>query len=655
MIYVNIKKFRQINCFHIITMKKQIFLFYFLSLFFIFILTLLWEFMLGPNLQPSPAADLIAPSTEDNWAHIKTIMAFCGLALLVPTFIASLIEQRRSAAVASLDKLQDRTAALMKAHTIELDSALQRFKEPASSQDKTADELKKTNVTLQTIIDSLNDSILVVDLNYNLKMINKTARDTYLVAPDDPAPLTCYKLSHNRNEPCSAPDHICPLEEVKKTGKQSTVLHQHIRKDGSMVPVEVLASPIFDESGVLIGIIESARDISYRLADEEKRHESDQRFFRQQREQSIATLAGGIAHEFNNVLTSVLGNAELLNIRLDKKDPNRKQSSAIIQGSRHLADLTRQLLAYAKGGKYQSENISINKVIKNSLDLTHTGKFADMDVYLNLSEDIWPVLGDPVQINQLAMNILINGFEALEINAGLLEIHTANVTKPEKWRCRQREIHPPGEYVELVVVNTGSEITEDFLDKIFDPFFSTKFTGRGLGLAAARGIVQNHDGCISVDSSRQRTSFHVLLPRAVFDKEVLDTNGFSAEGIKGLKVLAVDDKPEILAIIENLLTHHGCHVLTADKGSEALEIINRHIDDLDIVILDIQMPGLTGDEVYKRLKALNPAIRVLISSGYEEYTALQNITLDARRDRFIKKPFSMVELLQKLKEILLQE
>ncbi|MBE9519571.1 MAG: response regulator [Proteobacteria bacterium] len=636
-------------------MKKRIFLFYFLTLFFIFILSLLWEFLLEPYLQPSFVAEFIPESTEDNWEYIKTIMVFCGLALLVPTSVALAIEEKRNHTVKALEKLQKKTAELLEERTIKLDSAERQLKDPASSQDRTSDELKKTNVTLQTIIDSLSDSILVIDLNYNLKMINRTARENYLKDQDDPTPLCCYNLSHKRSEPCSSADHRCPIDEVIRTKKQCTVVHKHIRKDGSEVPVEVQASPIFSETGDIIGIIESSRDISSRIIDEEKRKESDLRLFKQQRDQSIATLAGGIAHEFNNILTSVLGNAELLNVRLNEQDPNRKQTDAIIQGSHHLADLTSQLLAYARGGKYQSEKISINKTVKNSLDLTHKGKFGGIGVHLDLAEDIWPVLGDPLQINQLVMNILINGFEALEVTDGVLENHTANLAKIEKWQCKQKEMHPAGEYVHLTVTNTGSEIPAEHLEKIFDPFFSTKFTGRGLGLAAAKGIVQSHDGCINISSSPAGTSFHVLLPKAVFDQEVMATDSEPFVNIKGLRVLAVDDEPQVLSIIENLLTHHGCHVLTADKGSEALEIINRHKDDLDLVVLDIQMPGMSGDEVYRKLKVLNPAIRVLISSGYEEYTALQNIELDARRDRFIKKPFSMVELLQKVKDILLQE
>jgi signal transduction histidine kinase/CheY-like chemotaxis protein len=616
----------------------------------VFVLAVAWEFWLEPYLHPSFAAVLEPESTRMHWEYVKTITVFCGLALLVPTMIAAIVERKRLFAIKSLEELQDRTADLLQQRTIEINSVRQQ----SPSQHQPTEDLIKTSVTLQTIIDSLSESIMVIDLNYNIKMINKAARETYLDDPDDPTPLYCYKISHKENEPCSSPDHNCPIDEVLQTKKQCTVVHKHINKIGAEVSVEILASPIFNEIGEVIGIIESARDISCRLADEEKRKESDMRFYQQQREQSIATLAGGIAHEFNNILTSVLGNAELLSVRMLDNDPHKKQTDAIINGAHLLADLTRQLIAYAKGGKYQSQEISFNSTLQETLELTHTGKFASIEVFLELADDLWMILGDPVQINQLCMNIIINGFEALEITKGNLEIRTSNITMNEKWKCGTGNIHPPGDYVQLEVTNTGSEIPPEIIDKIFDPFFSTKFTGRGLGLAAAKGIVQNHDGCIYVDSSIERTTFYVLLPKALFDQEVISSSTITPVELRGLKILAVDDDPQVLSITENLLTHHGCNVLTTDKGSEALEIISRHKDNLDLVVLDIQMPGMTGDVVYRKLKDINPTIKVLVSSGYEEFTALQNIELSPS-DRFIKKPFSMAELMQRINEIVSQE
>jgi CheY-like chemotaxis protein len=144
------------------------------------------------------------------------------------------------------------------------------------------------------------------------------------------------------------------------------------------------------------------------------------------------------------------------------------------------------------------------------------------------------------------------------------------------------------------------------------------------------------------------------LPKALFDQEVISSSTITPVELRGLKILAVDDDPQVLSITENLLTHHGCNVLTTDKGSEALEIISRHKDNLDLVVLDIQMPGMTGDVVYRKLKDINPTIKVLVSSGYEEFTALQNIELSPS-DRFIKKPFSMAELMQRINEIVSQE
>ena len=416
------------------------------------------------------------------------------------------------------------------------------------------------------------------------------------------------------------------------------------------MPFEIQASPIHNENGDVIGIIEFARDVSDRLAREQKQKEADTRLLNLQKDQSIATLAGGLSHEFNNILTSILGNAELLSVRLDERDINRKQADAIIQGSEHLSDLTRQLLAYAKGGKYLDQSLNINDQINDALSLIYTDKFSGIEVDSDLAEDLWPILGDPVQISQLIMNIIINGFEALENTAGKLIIRTSNLTKAEKWKCKENHSYPTGDYVFFSVTNTGSIISEEILAKVFEPFFSTKFADRGMGLAASKGIVQNHNGCISVLNGSDETTFQVFLPREITDKEIIMDTKDSSTDILGLKVLVVDDEPQVLSIIKSLLNHHGCDVLSADKGQEALEVIERHKAGLDLVILDIQMPDMTGDKVYTRLKEIKPGLKVLISSGHDEYTALKNIILDPK-DKFIKKPFRMSDLKLKIKEL----
>jgi signal transduction histidine kinase/ActR/RegA family two-component response regulator len=619
-------------------MKKTIFLLYILTLFLVFVSALAWEFWLEPPVQSFFKMGYIPETFTEHWAFVRTISFFSAIALIIPALMAMKVEEKRQPPL----------------KTIELASVKQEFVDKKHKQILTKNGDETTNISLQTLIDSISDSIMVIDRNYQVQMLNKAAKDIHLDDSDPPKILLCHKLSHNADTPCTGPEHECPFTLVLETGKSCTVLHHHLNKHGEAIPFEIQASPVFDNDGEVTGIIELARDVSDRLAMEKKQREADARLVNLQREESIATLAGGLSHEFNNTLTSILGNAELLSVRLNRNDVNRKQADAIITGSEHLADLTSQLLAYAKGGKNLNQTVTINAQITDSLRLTYSGKFSDIEVELDLDEDLWPVLGDPVQISQLIINIIINGFEALEKIEGKLIIRTANLTKTEKWMCYNNIANPPGDYVLITVTNTGVTISEKILDKIFEPFFSTKFTGRGMGLAAAHGIVQNHNGCISVKSGSDQTTFQVFLPREISDEEIIMAGSETSDDAPRLKILVVDDEHQVLSTIKDLLDHHGCTVLSADKGLEALEVIKRHKADLDLVILDIQMPDMSGDEVYTRLKKIKPDLKVLISSGFEEFTALNNVLLDPQ-DKFIKKPFKMSDLMLKINELTIKD
>jgi len=635
-------------------MKKNLIQLYLLPLLLVFVSILSWEFWLEPLLSPIVSPDFQPGTNKENWEYTKTVFAFCAIALLLSVFLTLINKKKHQNPLDSLKKLQIKTASLLENGTVKLAKPRQSPEDETVPREKSDESTDTTLISLQTLIDSIGDTVLVIDTSYHVRMLNKAARDLYFSDSSPAENPLCHKLSHDEDSPCEEPEHECPFNKVLESGKSCTVIHHHINKKGEAVPFEILASPIHDDNGNIIGIIELARDISNRLAQENRQKKADTRLLHLQKQQSIATLAGGLAHEFNNTLTSILGNAELLNVRLGANDINRNQAEAIINGSEQLADLTKQLLAFAKGGKYQNLLISINESIKNSLLLIKIEKFADTEVDLDLADDLWPVLGDSAQISQLIMNIIINGFEALEKIDGKLIILTNNLTKTEKWQCSEKNIHPPGDYVLFRVTNTGSSISDELLDKIFDPFFSTKFTGRGMGLAAAFGIVQNHDGCISVESHSDQTTFQVLLPRAIPDAEIVKSDKKSSDAALNLKVLVVDDEPQVLSIVKSLLDHQGCKVLSADKGMEALEIIERHKDNLDLVILDIQMPDMTGDKVYSRLKKIKPTLKVLFSSGYEEYIALKNMLLDPR-DRFIKKPFRLSDLILKIKEVMAQD
>ncbi len=635
-------------------MKRNIFSLYILTLLLVLLSLMVWEFWLESMIQPGMVNGFVPESVAEKWEYIKTVFIFCAIAFLFPAALALRIEKKRRATHKSLEELHRTTKDPFNEKIVEFTSIRTGLhgKDMEHALSGSTDHTIK--ISLQTLIDSIQDSIMIIDNNYRVRMLNRTARDNYFNGSEPSGPFLCHRLNSREDMPCSGTEQECPFVSVRESGKAHTVLHYHLDKHGHKILFEIQASPILSDDGDVIGIVELGRNVSSRIAREKKQREIEINLLNIQREQSIANLAGGLAHEFNNILTSILGNAELLSVRLDETNENIKQTEAIIAGSEYLGHLTKQLLAFAKEGKELNRTIDINEQIRDTLRLVYTDEFILNEVEMDLTSEVRPILGDPAQISQLIMNLVVNGFEALQTTEGKLIIRTANLTIDEKWECKLENFHPPGDYVLFSVTNTGSTISEEIIDKIFEPFFSTKLDNRGLGLAAAKGIVQNHNGCISVECESNQTTFQVLLPKEISDNELVDVVKSDPDGFAGLKVLVIDDEPQVLSIITSLLDHHDCNVLTSDNGKEALDIIERHHNDLDLVILDVQMPDMTGDKVYSQLKEIKPGLKVLITSGHAEYIALKNIIL-APTDKFIKKPFRMSELILSIKSILVRD
>lgn len=387
-------------------------------------------------------------------------------------------------------------------------------------------ELEATRAFLQSIIDGVTESIMVIDRDYHIRLINKTASKLHGVD----LPLTnshlCYRISHHSSTPCHGDEHPCPLKKAIETKEPVTLIHRHRRADGTEYAVELGASPIIGNDGEVTGIIEVGRDITEKLRLEEEEKKFRARLFQQQKDQSIALIAKGIAHDFNNLLGTVIGNVDLLQMGTVPKEDECGIVEAIGSAAHRMSELTTQLLAYAKGGTYKIERFVLNPLILQTLKFAHTGAAAKIKLANNLAKDLWPILGDPGQMKQMLLNIFTNAFEAMEESGGTLTVETSNVTK-EEWECSFNNIHPAGKYILIVISNSGPGVPEDVAKHIFDPFYTTKSLGRGLGLAAVAGIVQNHGGCVSFKSDSDGTSFHILLPKAKESvnnagKEILD-------------------------------------------------------------------------------------------------------------------------------------
>lgn len=508
-------------------------------------------------------------------------------------------------------------------------------------------ESREQTKFLQAVIDSVSDPIMVIAPDYVVKLSNSAARE------NSGRDTFCYAISHNQTTPCSEGECPCPLKEVMRTRSSATMVHNHLNKnDNSESIVEIHASPVFDGSGNVIYVIEICRDITEKVRSDQQKKRDDERMFLQQKEESIATLAGGIAHDFNNILMGILGNAELLKLRLPLTENESRPLDNIIASVDRMADLTKQLLAYAKGGKYQPAVLDMSEIINESLNLSHKGQALKVRTVLEISGDIWPVMGDKGQIVQSLVNLLNNAFETLEKSGGEVKVTAENSPSMKTWTCSMQHEHPAGDYVRVTVSDNGPGIPESISGKIFEPFFSTKFLGRGLGLSAALGIIVNHSGCISFESSEGRgTTFQILLPRAERSVRAAESRPERAAAKEQPGILIVDDEEHILQLLRDALISFGYRVYAMESGEKAIEFLKDRVSGITAVILDLQMPGMSGKEAFGKIKTLIPDARIIISTGYDRSIAMEEIKPHIP-EGFIQKPYRISALQKTLRSLL---
>lgn len=410
-------------------------------------------------------------------------------------------------------------------------------------------------------------------------------------------------------------------------------------KDGSRIDIEFNASLItYQEKPTAFAII---RDLT-------ERKQLETQLQQARKMEAIGTLAGGIAHDFNNLLMGILGSTSLMLFNIQSNHPHYESLKNIEQHVQSGAELTKQLLGFARGGRYEVKPIDLNKLIKKTSEMFGRTK-KEIKIYTKYQKNIWPVEADQSQINQVILNLYVNAWQAMP-GGGDLYVQSENVL------LDQNHVKPlniePGRYVRLSITDTGAGMDEATQQRIFDPFFTTKEMGRGtgLGLASVYGIVKNHGGIIEVNSQKgEGTTFTIYMPAS--DKEIIEEKEVSGETLKGTEtVLLVDDEDRILDIGEKTLKFLGYKVLIARDGKEAIEFYRKNQDRIDIVILDMIMPEMGGGEAYDRLKEINPHVKVLLSSGYSIDGEATEI-LKRGCNGFVQKPFSMKELSQRIREI----
>jgi PAS domain S-box-containing protein len=440
------------------------------------------------------------------------------------------------------------------------------------------------------------------------------------------------------------------FNRVYTTGEPAEISDYEIFiKGGETRILEMSTLLMKDQDDRPVGFRGIARDVTERLDAEKERKQLEAQLQQAQKMEAVGTLAGGIAHDFNNLLQGIQGRASLMLMDADSSHPYTEHLNGIAAYVKSAADLTRQLLGYARGGKYEVKTTDLNELIKNQNQMFGRTR-KEITIREKYEKNLWTTEVDQGQIEQALMNLYVNSWQAMP-GGGDLYIQTENVIIDENY-IKPYKVEP-GKYVKISVTDTGIGMDKSTRQRIFEPFFTTREMGRGtgLGLASAYGIIKNHDGFINVYSEKNEgTTFNIYLPAS--EKEVIDEKELAEDILKGSEtVLLVDDEDMIIDVGQDILKLLGYEVLPARGGEEAIEVYKKNHDKIDMVILDMIMPDLGGGETYDRLKEINPDIKVLLSSGYSINGQATEI-LERGCDGFIQKPFNIMDLSQKIREIL---
>nr|HPJ99856.1 PAS domain S-box protein [Candidatus Hydrogenedentota bacterium] len=443
-----------------------------------------------------------------------------------------------------------------------------------------------------------------------------------------------------------------------KAAREESAAHQQFEirtKSGRPRTLACFSKPILDVEGAPAGALILGVDITRQKRVEIDRRALEAQIQQTQKRESLAVMAGGIAHDFNNLLMGILGNAGIVLEELPEDTRIRKNVTQIEKTARRAADLIRQMLAYSGKGRFVIETLNLNIVLQDMLPLLTSALSKKAELVFDLAPNLPYMDGDTSQLRQLIMNLAMNASEALEDRPGVITLRTGMMycSKSYLGSTYLDEEHTEGDFVYFEITDTGCGMSEETQATLFDPFFSTKFTGRGLGLAAALGIIHGHRGAVKVDSKPgQGTTVRALFPCGTAVRPGAQRSGAAAaQDAPQSTVLVIDDEEAARLVAQEMLERSGYRVLAAADGCEGLQQYQKTPRAIDVVLLDLTMPHLDGEETFHRIRAIRPDARVVLTSGYDEHEV-------ARRFHglglagFLQKPYTPTELRSKIAEAL---
>ena len=433
-------------------------------------------------------------------------------------------------------------------------------------------------------------------------------------------------------------------------GDQRQIEFRIVTKDGRICWItETSRCEAGEEEGQLV-LYGAAKDVTSRKFAEHERDQLTKQLLHAQKLESLGVLAGGIAHDFNNILMAVIGNAELALMRMNPESPAIDNLHKIEQAAARATDLAKQMLAYSGKGKFVVEHLSLNRLLEEMLHMLEVSISKKAILRVNLTQNLPSVEADATQLRQIIMNLVINASEAIGDKSGVIAITTGCMDCDHDYlkNVLLCENISEGLYLYLEIADSGCGMDSETMAKIFDPFFTTKFTGRGLGMAAVLGIVRGHKGAIKIYSEPGKgSSFKILLPASGKPEEIFNLVTPDDNWRGGGHVLLVDDEETVLGVGAEMLKELGFEPITARDGRQALEQF-RNNSSILFVILDLTMPHMDGEQCFRELRQINPDVKVIISSGFNEQEVTQKFVGKGLAG-FIQKPYKLSVLKEVIK------
>lgn len=491
---------------------------------------------------------------------------------------------------------------------------------------------------MQSILDSAGEGIYGIDPEGRCVFINKAGAEMIGYAAEEVLGRDMHEiLHHHRSDGSLYPVEQCPIYRAFKTGERCRVSTEVFwRKDGSSFPVEYASSPIL-ESSAINGAVITFTDIT-------ERKQLEAQLLRSQRLESIGTLAGGIAHDLNNVLAPILMSIEILRMKYPAEDTERILTT-IESSAQRGADMVKQVLAFARGVQGERVPIQIRHLVKEVGKILKETFPKSIRIRTSLPGDLWSVVADATQLHQVLMNLSVNARDAMP-HGGTLTLGAENFLADDTFACMHREAKA-GPYLILSIADTGTGIAADVLARMFEPFFTTKppDKGTGLGLATVRGIVKSHRGFVTVQSELGRgTEFKVHLPAEI--ESAAEALGIDQRALpmgNGEVVLVVDDEAAIRNIAKQTLEMFGYQVLTAGDGVEAIAVFAQHRAKIKVMLTDMMMPIMDGAATIRAVRSLEPQMKIVAASGLDTDTKAASPD-EFGVDAFLTKPYTAERL-----------